>query len=156
MSIRLRSGFVAIALLFPLVRGGNVQAEPLSRSLCISPTAVGVVRAYYRALDEHRAAAAKACLTARYLARLATVVDPDWKNVSAARVVRIRARAVIAGPLPPDITPAPYRAVQVAADVVMHCRRIGGSPNGLNIWFIYVIKQRPASPWRIADTGSGP
>jgi hypothetical protein len=45
--------------------------------------------------------------------------------------------------------------VQVAADVVMHDRRIGGSPNGLNFWFIYVIKQRPASPWRIADIGSG-
>ena len=155
MSIRLQSGFVAIALLFPLVRG-YARVEASARSLCTSSTAIGVVRAYYRALDEHRAAAAKACLTAQYLARLSTVVDPDWKNVTAARVVRIRARAVTADILPPDIKPAPYRAVQVAADVVMHYRRIGGSPNGLNIWFIYVIKQHSAFPWQIADIGSGP
>jgi hypothetical protein len=58
--------------------------------------------------------------------------------------------------LPADIQPLPYRAVQVGAQVVMHYRQIGGSPNGLNTWFIYVIKQRAASPWRIADIGSGP
>jgi hypothetical protein len=146
---------VVVALIVPLVRS-YTQTEASSRPLCPSSSATGVVQAYYRALNQHRAAAAKACLTRYYLTQVLHVVDPDWVNVISARVVKLTARKVSASVLPPNISPSPYRAIQVDAEVVVPYRRIGSSPDGLNTWFIYAIKQQARAPWRIADIGSGP
>ena len=43
-----------------------------------------------------------------------------------------------------------------AAEIMVHFRRIGGSPNGKNLVFIYTVKQHRSSAWRIVAMGSGP
>jgi hypothetical protein len=154
----LRAGLVVGVVAFSLM-AGCAQASAAPRSSCASASAAGVVRYYYEALNQHRAAAAKACLTPGYLNRLINVhhvVDLDWKNVVSARVVKIAVHPVADRVLPADIRPAPFRAVQILAQVVERYRQVVGSANGMNTWFIYVVEQRATSPWRIAEIGSGP
>jgi hypothetical protein len=154
----LKFGVVVVAVVLLLVPARMVAEGTSSPTLCPASTAKGAVRAYYRALNQHRAAVAKACLTSRYLARLSrpTVLLPDWTNVLSAHIVQLIARRIGDSLLPPDVERSPYRAVQVGAQVRIRYRRIGGMPNGVNTFFIYVVKRRKASPWRIAEIGGGP
>ena len=154
MTLSIPATLVATMFVLSLTLAG-AQARAPTRSLCAASTAGGVVRAYYRALNQHRAAAAKACLTAHFLNSERKAVDPDWTNVTSARVVSLSPHAVSDATLP-DVKPAPHRAVQILAQVRMRYRVVEGSLNGLNTWFIYVIKQHSTSPWRIAGIGSGP
>jgi hypothetical protein len=154
-----RPGLAATLALFAILlwpSGGRVRGAGTPRPLCAASSPIGVVRAYYRAVNQHRTASAKACLTPKRLAEMAGTLDPDWANVISARIVHIQAHSFAVRLLPPDITPAPYRAVQVFAQVRERFRRIGGSPNGVNDWFIYVVQRHQGSPWRIAGMGSGP
>src|SRR4051794_25833065 len=85
----LRPRLVALAALQSLLQESGTSAAPPA-PLCPAASPTSVVRAYYHALDQHRPAAAKACLTRHYLTRLTKVlhvVDPDWENVTAAQVV---------------------------------------------------------------------
>jgi hypothetical protein len=77
-------------------------------------------------------------------------------NVTSARIVKLEAHSVSPRVLLPTVRPVPRRAVQIFAQVNVHYRRIGGSPNGVDSFFIYVVKERVTSPWRIAGIGSGP
>jgi hypothetical protein len=118
-----------------------------------------VVRSYYAAINHHQSGIAQACLTPYFRAQAARFVDPDWFNIAHVWGLQLRSQSVPDGALPGNVPPQdakPYSAAQVVAQFTVRYYHVVDSPNGLTIRFIYAVKQRRHSPWRIAAIGSGP
>ncbi len=124
-------------------------------SWCPGRTAAAIVRTYYRAIAQHHALTAQACLTQSYLASLSRTFGTDWTNVRSVRLFQLQSRSI-----PPSMLPGPqpraFRADQVTVELLIQYYRVIDSSNGLNFRFIYVVRARRYSPWRIMAIGTGP
>lgn len=152
---------IAVVLLTPAgSRAAGRARSDAARCSGSSPKAV--VRSYYAAINNHQAAAAKACLTPYFRAQSTAVVDPDWVNIMHVRGLILHSHTshpVPSGMLPgnvPHKDMKPYAAAEVTAQFMVHYYHVIDSPNGRTIRFIYAVKQEKRSPWRIAAIGSGP
>ena len=135
---------------------GSSSDHPVS---CSGASPKAVVRAYYSAINQHRAAKARACLTPYFRAQSERVVDPDWVNVAWVHKLQLKSRSVPSSYLPgnvPHKDMKPHAAAEVTAQYMVHYYRVIESPNGVTIRFIYAVKQKKHAPWRIASIGSGP
>ncbi len=131
-------------------------SRPAAPVSCHGTDPVAVVRSYYAAAARHDARAAQACLTGTYRHLATQAVDPDWVNIAAFHLTRVRAYPTSPSAAPGEIRQRPFRLVQVVAEYVVRWRTITSAPNGPGIRFIYIEKERATAPWRIGSIGSGP
>lgn len=145
-----RTKFIVLIFLFALFASSGFAIQ-LKKSVVdidtLSPEQL--VETYYKSLGNKDFAVAEKCLSDEMKETISSP-DSDFKNLRSLK------NLVVTPARPIKLQGKNFKEVQVVATYDAQYKEVFSVTDGPQMWFIYVAKAAPDSPWRIIAIGTGP
>jgi len=108
-----------------------------------------LVETYYKSLSNRDFKLAEKCLSDEMKEKISST-DSDFKNLKSLK------NLVVTPAQPIKLQGKNFKEVQVVATYDARYKEVFSVMDGPQMWFLYVAKAGPDSPWRIISIGTGP